>query len=133
MSKFNLEQFNTEAAANAGAVLEVELPNGNLAYNGEELVTITLLGAESDAARKSLLKQQRANSKKRRGSKVITERDLEEAKRQSCEFLADLTTGWTGIDKEFNRENVIDVYMKYKGIRDQVNNFVADSENFTQK
>ena len=46
--------------------------------------------------------------------------------------LLDCTVGWRGVDEEFSKELCIELYEKAPYIRDQVDVFMGEAENFTK-
>lgn len=151
---FNLNVFDTVSAANKGAVLHLRLPVTNeLAYADEEKtkpVTITLQGTDSDAYSKII----EFNANKRNKETALKAREkaragkfnhiddeaelinLEEQQQAACEMYAKLTTGFENISLDGKKplectvENARNLYMSHKGIRTQVDAFIADQANF---
>lgn len=137
---FDLNLFDTVTASNAGAELHLLHPVTKLPTYADEKETkpliIGLLGSDSDVYTKELQKkarQHRRNTAKAKSDDI----DFDKATLESCEFYARLTTKFENIpsgdgkkDLEFTFENAVNLYMKYKDIRVQVGDFIAEQANF---
>lgn len=99
--------------------------------SGDELdATIKVYGKDSSVFQNAI--KQRAKAQIARKSKDI---DLESNEKDSIELLADCTQGWSGISEggkqiECTRSNAVDIYTKYKWIREQVDIAIGDRANF---
>jgi len=125
-------QLDTVSASNEGAVLELRGPDGAALFQDDgSPVTITLLGADSDAyTRASNLLTNRAL--RSRGKAQIT---AESALTDQINLLAKITTDWSGIKVggeswQCDEERVKRFYRQFPFVRDQVQEFVADRGNF---
>ena len=98
---------------------------------GVELdATIKVYGKDSSVFQNAI--KQRAKAQITRKSKDI---DLESNEKDSIELLADCTKDWQGISEggkqiECTRQNAIDIYTKYKWIREQIDIAIGDRANF---
>lgn len=127
----DLSNFDTTAAAQAGAKLELKAPNGDpLLQDDGAPVTITLLGRDSDVWRRAerAALDRRVNTRK----KTVQSADLE---RDALEALVAVTVGWSGIVLDGNAldctpPNVRRVYERFRWVREQVDEFVGDRANF---
>lgn len=131
-----LSIFDTQKAAEQAAELHLRHPvTGEPTYaDGDKKkkpLIINLKGIDSGDFEKDLQRRIRKNKGKGKDSQ-----DLEEAKLAACETYANLTTGWQNIpgddgkDLEFSFESAVKLYMKYKDIRVQISDFIADKSNF---
>ena len=99
--------------------------------SGDELdATIKVYGKDSSVFQNAI--KQRAKAQIARKPKDI---DLESNEKDSIELLADCTQGWSGISEggkqiECTRSNAVDIYTKYKWIREQVDIAIGDRANF---
>ena len=99
--------------------------------SGDELdATIKVYGKDSSVFQNAI--KQRAKAQIARKSKDI---DLDANDKDSIELLADCTQGWSGISEggkqiECTRSNAVDIYTKYKWIREQVDIAIGDRANF---
>lgn len=137
MSKFDFSVFDTVAQANKGAELHVINPKTKEpAYIDDaekKPVTITLLGTDSDIfTKQQQAKLRRMRIENKKGKKASDDIDFDKAIKESCEMYAKLTTGWQNMELEFSYENAVSMYMKYKEIRVQVGDFIAEQANFIQ-
>lgn len=140
----SLSDLNLASAADQGAVLKVLHPENQAPFEGAggELVTLTLLGKDSDewvrAERKS--KQALREGLMRRQKYSAAGEDHSEAL-----ALAAVTKGWTGIPlawlepggkdespAPFTPENAGKLYANrgVRWIREQADEFIADRANF---
>lgn len=99
--------------------------------SGDELdAKIKVYGKDSSVFQNAI--KQRAKAQITRKSKDI---DLESNEKDSIELLADCTKDWQGISEggkqiECTRQNAIDIYTKYKWIREQIDIAIGDRANF---
>lgn len=93
-------------------------------------MTITVVGQESEAFRKTLAKI--SNREMRGRKKNVT---FEKTEEQSCELLAACTIGWNievgenGLEA-FSEKAVYDLYLKIPWVRKQVDEFIGVDANF---
>jgi len=126
-----MDLANFEKAAEEGAVLELKDPAGNLLKqdDGTTPITIRLAGVTSPRWQKATdTLQNRIMSSKEK-------RDALELRSDRCGLLAAATLGWEGIvldgvNLEFSTKAALTLYMRFRWIADQVDEFVAKKENF---
>lgn len=129
----NLSSLMPEEHKEMSAELHLKHP-----VTGEELetedgqpITISLMGMESSVAKKMIKNRGQKMMNNRKGLKM----DVDEAMRFNASLLANLTTHWSGIcdnDQELQCSKAVaeELYIKHSWIRDQVDEFVSDRENF---
>lgn len=126
--------LDTSDLANAGAVLHVRAPDGAPLHqeNGEP-VTITLLGADSDALIK--IDRQTTNEHLRgmTNGQVTVTAEIAEAKLLTR--LAKATVAWSGVvvdgkAVECNEANARALYARFRFLRAQADAFIADRAHF---
>jgi hypothetical protein len=128
----DLSNLDTTAGANEGAILELRGPDGApLRQADGSPVTLTLLGADSEQARKA---RNTATNRylKTRGKVQIT---AEASEADGIAYLAKCTTAWSGIgigqdETPFSYENAVKLYETFAFIREQADEFVAERANF---
>lgn len=127
----NLSKIDLAAAAEAGATLTLRHPITGDVFDPP--VTITVLGLESKKFRQVADRFMRSRPKKRDMAPA-------EAQRFSCELLANLTTGWEGLEwgdedqpLAFSFDNALMLYTERPWVRQQVDEFVGDAGNFYQE
>jgi hypothetical protein len=129
----DLATLDTSKAASEGAIMEVQHPvEGTVLKDASgQLVTITLIGADSDKVRKR--QRIEINKRLKRGNRAkITAEEIEE---DSINQLAFSTVAWTGIEFEgktldCTADNAAMVYQRLGWLREQVSAFVEDRSNF---
>lgn len=128
----DLETLDTAKGANDGATLDLKHPT-----TGEPIgASINLLGADSDAYKQKTIELQRRHMERlRRNSKY--RRSPEEMDADATELLAAVTTGWDlevgGQRPAFSVATAVSIYARFKWIREQVDEFVAERGNFLPK
>lgn len=138
----NLADFDTVAAANRGAELELVHPREGTPLG----VFIKLMGSEStewsecvnERRNKTLLSTFQAQ---RGGGKKPVAPTVEEIDREAITLLTRVTLGWRTGDEPtvmlgdevltFNHANVEKLYTSQRWVRDQVDAFVGEVSNFT--
>jgi len=133
----SLSMFDTVAACNKGARVELLTPSGD--GSG---VFISILGKDSDVF-KQYEKEQRdyMNRKimlaRKRGQDLKLD-SAEMSEEKEIDLLTRITTGWEnmpGIEADtlldFSADNVKMVYIKYPSIRRQMDDSSGDMQNFT--
>lgn len=128
----DLSNFDLVSQANEASVMTVTHPitGQEMTDDNGEPVTITLLGAESTVLKSELRK--RAKKAIQSGKKNI---DIEQVEREAADMLAALTVSWTGLSENgeplvFSKQAASEIYFKYSWLRDQVDSFVNDRQNF---
>ncbi|TAA54015.1 hypothetical protein [Shinella sp. JR1-6] len=129
----DLASFDTVKSAGEGAVMEVLHPADGTVLkddNGQP-ITITLMGADSEKAKR----RQRAEINKRLKSGRNTKITAEEMEENGVNLLALCTLSWSGIKLdghllECNAENAAMIYQRMPWLREQVDTFVGDRGNF---
>ncbi len=132
MDDFDLENFDLAAMADGGAELVLKNPHdgGPLLVAGAP-VTISLIGADSEERRKAERALLDRNLKKRQGGTFSAD-DIDDA---AIEILTACTKGWTnmrmgGETLAFAPKNAKMVYGRFRWIREQVEAFVNERQNF---
>jgi len=133
----DLSNLDVSKKAEDGAILELDHPvTGDPLIDEEsgEAISIILLGTDSKTYRDKQREYQRkrlSKMTKKRGKEM----DLTMSDEDACDLLATCTVGWehmveNGEELEFSKEAAYKLYMKYNWIREQVDMFIADRENF---
>lgn len=119
-----------DAGKESGEVMKLRHP-----VSKEELpVTIALVGIDSErfrAASREIINRRLKNQTRRRDTSV----KVEEIEAESLEQLAAATLGWEGVELDgkalpFSHVNALKLYRRLPWVKDQVDTFVADRENF---
>jgi hypothetical protein len=129
----DLATLDIVKSAGEGAVMEVVHPvEGTVLKddNGQP-ITITLMGADSEKAKK----RQRAEVNKRLKSGRNNKITAEELEENGVNLLALCTLSWSGIKLdgqllECTAENAAMLYQRTPWLREQVDAFVGDRGNF---
>lgn len=128
----DLKKLDLGAAAEVATEMVVVHP-----ITGEDLlddignkVTITLYGAESAVVRNEI--KRRAIKHVKSGKSGF---DFDDIERKSCELLALATVDWHGLTEdgvvlECDKDTVVETYLRYSWLREQVDKFINDRENF---
>lgn len=105
-----------------------------LRNENDEPISIELHSADSEVYRAELRKRQnkRLERSLKKGSKALT---AEEIDRHTVEILAAVTADWSNIEWEgealpFSHKNAVMLYESLPWLREQVDRFVTDRENF---
>ena len=129
----NLSSLMPQEQKEMTSVLHLKHPVTNelLELEDGSPLTIELMGMESAVA-KNIVK---ARSQKMMNSRKGLKLDIDEAMSFNANLLSKLTVGWTNISDddtmiEFSKAAAHDLYMKHSWLRDQVDEFVTDRENF---
>jgi hypothetical protein len=132
---FDLSRFDTTAACDKGAEIELKDPVSN-APTG---MFITLLGSDSTAFREytrnktnERLRKESIAAKRGKDAEIRT---VEAIEQENLELLVSCTKGWRGIlvngaELAFNVPNALQVYRNYPKIYEQVNDAIGDLGNF---
>lgn len=127
----DLSKLDVVASADNGATLVVQHPitREDLLDSKGQPVTITLLGSDSSVLRNEM----KARAKRQLDKRIKP--DLDDAIKASSEMLAVCTIGWSGIEDggvalQCDKATITQTYMKYPWLREQVDAFVSDRENF---
>ena len=120
------KEFDVAGAVEEGATLHLTHPvTGELLYDGDQPVTITLRGLESASVRAVAASQAK---KEARGVKIS-----DEAK--GVQMMVAATLGWSGLDRdgeplEFTPDNVKWLFAENDWIGQQAIEFMKDRANF---
>ena len=130
----DLSQFNSIGKANAGAFMHIKHPVTNVPMVEKDgtKVGITFLGSDSD--RFKSIRHESANSDMEQDRKK-TAQEIDE---KSILYVAQLATGWSGIDKggkplEFSIEAVVELLTKEPWIKEQADAFIGRRANYLGK
>lgn len=128
----DLSTLDTADLANQGAALELRGPDGApLLQDGGEPITITLLGADSDAL--TLISTRQTNRYlKNQGQMRVT---AELARANELEYLAKATVAWDGIKVDGKTPDCTEaearaLYTRFPWITAQARAFIDDRANF---
>lgn len=129
MSKFDLANLDTTAAANGGMEMQLVHPVSNEPLDA----FITLAGADSEIYRKTQHKIADERIKKRGRAP-----DSETLALDVTRLIAACTLGWRGItvdgeDRECNAGNAVNLYNRFLWMREQAANFIEDRRHFLPK
>lgn len=129
----DLNDLNLSASAELGATLNLEHPITcePLEHDGKPL-SIKLAGTDSAA-----YKNKQREFQNKRIQKMAKRRkvDLNSTDHEECALLAACTLGWSNIfdgkeKLEFSVEAAEKLYAKYGWIKEQVDEFIGDRNNF---
>mgnify|MGYP003462676163 FL=1 len=130
----DLAKLDMTEHANNSATLEVLHPiTGEfLTDNAGNVVTIDLLGSDSTKMRNAMSARARKQLAQKKPNQITT---IDDAERASAELLAEVVTGWHGVEEnstvlECTKDNVVYILTKYSWLRLQVDQFVSDRSNF---
>lgn len=126
----DLTRLDVKAASEKGAVLHLKHPmTGEKLFDGDDPVTITVIGRDSPSVRAAMTDIERRKAK----GEDISRED------EGLELLSVVTTGWTGIDfdgkaLEFSKANARKIYAdpRTEWIGEQVGPFALSRRNFAQ-
>ena len=120
--------LDTRKKSNEGSFLQLIHPGTGLplAENGVK-IGLHLFGKDSDAFAEATHRR----NNKRLGVKSSTQLTSEQIEAEGLELLADLTSGWFGIDGygEFSREAVIALYKSLPWVKEQADTHIGDRAN----
>lgn len=126
----NLNDILPQEDLEVPATLHLTHPiTGDELFHNDIPMTITMYGAESEIAKKTM---------KQRAQKQLNSRakqNIDETIEFNTNFLAKMMTGFTGMfenDEEiqFSREEAYKLLKKYPWIREQADQFIAERSNF---
>lgn len=127
----DLAKLDLTASADEGSEMVVKHPitGSDLLDQAGETVKIVLLGSDSSVLREEM--KARARKQMNRKNKI----DIDEAVKSSAEMLAVCTVSWSGIEEAgeqliCNKDTATRIYLKYPWLREQVDTFISDRENF---
>ncbi len=139
----DIADFDTAVASDKGFDLELTAPTGAKAPLG---VFIRVLGKDGevfqDHIREAGNERLRREAVAERKGKPLDPPTIEQAEEKALELLTLCTVGWFTGDKSnatfpykgenlaFNASNVLKVYREQKWVRKQVDEAIADLENF---
>jgi len=121
--------------ADTGAIMQV-MYDGT--YDPIKGMTVTLKGTDSAFYRKGKLKKEQAIIDRQINSKGKAKIDAEKLYEDSIEDLATMTVSWSGFEEdgkpiECTAKNAARVYEEYSFIKEQVQAFVNERDNFRSK
>lgn len=124
----DLTALDVKAASEKGAVLHLKHPmTGEKLFDGDEPVTVTVIGRDSPSVRSAMLDIERRKAK----GEDITKED------EGLELLAVVTLGWSGIEfdgkaLEYSKSNARKLYSdpRTDWIGEQVGPFALNRRNF---
>ena len=129
----DLNDLNLDAQAEAGAEMHLAHPvTDEKLMNDGKPMTLNLIGTESKQYRaKEHEFQNKRLNKISRGKKLNMSVNDDE----TCDLLSVCIVGWSGLvmggeEIEFSQREAVKLLMKFKWIRDQVDEFVGDRTNF---
>ncbi len=135
---FDIASIETLTLSEEGVPMNVIHPKTKQALKDEEgkLITITLLGKNSDTARAAIRKQaDRASERAQRGM-ISTPEDRD---RNDAEFLAACTTAWTfaqldGSPFPCNTQNALKFWsdQRFRPLREQALGFIMEDGNYVR-
>ena len=118
------DKYDVAAAEEAGSKMHVKGPTGDLEYNGDDPVTITVRGFESETITKY---NHTVDKKKFKGMKISDEE-------RGAEMLSLAVLGWDGFGGkdaiECTEENKIKMFKKRPFIAQQILAFGLERSNF---
>lgn len=142
---FDLNVFDTVSQANKGSELHLVHPKTKMhVYADKEEkkpIKITMLGADSDVFAEFVEKSVKENRRKEVSKKLNGNKEedfkIDDMTKAICKKLATVTTGFENLilpgDKSplvCTYENAFNLYLKFKDIREQANEFFEDKANF---
>lgn len=134
----DLSALSTKQLSEEGAVLELSNPKtGDPLVNSDgSPVTVTLTGVDGLKYREFQRKIQNRRMKQiGRTGKAKLDFDAVEMEKEALELLANCTLGWSGIEwkgsaLQFSVENAMMLYGELPWLKDQVDLFIGDRQNF---
>lgn len=129
----DLNELNLGECADKGALLTLVHPvtGKPLEHKGKPM-TITVAGIDSVAFRR---KQRELNANRVQAMAAGNGFDFDSTDNDDCEILAAITIGWSGIfaggkELKFSFNEAVNLYKKFVWIREQVDIFAGDRNNF---
>lgn len=135
----DLSLLSTKKLSEEGTVLEVLDPRSGDALTSDGVpVTITLTGIDGGKYRDYQRKIQNRRLKAIGKGKTKLDLDAEELEKEGLDLLVECTVGWTGISWKgaellFTPENAKTIYSELGWLRDQVDAYIGDRQNFFTK
>lgn len=128
--KFDLNNLDTKAKADTGAVLQVEHPVDRTRLG----IEISLVGADSDVYQRQVNSMANKRAKRLRPGQFVPP-TAEETTEAALELLAACTLGWKGMllngqEIPFSQENAVMIYRQFPWIKEQVDAFIGERANF---
>lgn len=117
----DLKDLYTVDAHEEGAELEIKDPRTGEPHG----LVLTLVGSDSDTYR-----QAQADLVKRRMDNKKEELSALELRDEAVEMLVSCTKGWAGVDDDFNKAAVRELYRKSPPVYDQADAFIHKRDNF---
>ena len=143
MVDFGSTEFDLRDAADDGAWCQLLHPvkRVELGIEDDAPVRIKIQGVDSMGFEKTIAKTAalRANEPGQRGQ--MSEKRLlvltEQAAKYQARELAEITIGWENIDWDgavfpFSKENAVKMFARYKWIREQLIEFIAERANYAK-
>lgn len=138
---FSLKSFDGIGNADRGATLHLRNPEtGDLAYNGDIPLTITVKGIHGNEALRvesDILARARRKAGQKKKSDSLTFEDIVESREQQAEKFARLATAWTGFPSDsgeglepFSYDAIHKVLLNYSDILYQVREFANEKKNY---
>lgn len=120
-----MEHFFTREGANAGAKMQLYLPDGTISEH-----FVVVLGTDSDLFRKAEMEAKRAAANIAQIENAET-RDSMIAEEQ-LNLIASLVTGWS-FPQECTKKNVLRFLKEAPQIAENINTYAAQRSNFVKK
>lgn len=132
----DLSKIDLASAAEQGATMQLKHPvNGQLLFDGEgdhkKAITITLAGRDSERFQRAY----RSIQNRRLGRRNKEKQTVEQFENETIELLARATLGWQhitleGAPLEFSEQNARRLYERLPWVREQIDEFIEDRQNF---
>ena len=141
MVDFGVPEFDLRDAADDGAWCQLIHPvdRVELGVEDDAPTRIKIQGVDSIGFEKTIFKTQalRFNDPVQRGQMSQKRMELfaEQAAKTQARELAEITIDWENIDWDgevfpFNKENAVKMYVRFKWMRDQLMEFIAERANY---
>lgn len=139
---FSLKSFDTIGNADRGSTLHFRNPEtGELAYNGDIPLTLTIKGMHGNEALRieseQLARKRREKGKNQKKEDYVTFEDIQDTREMLAEKFARLSTGWTGFPGEsgeglepFSVEKVKEMLLNYSDLLQQARDWASEKKNY---
>lgn len=122
----DLSIFDYETPAEKGFTVQITHP-----------VTGKPVGVSIDVVGKDSQTFERAQAKFLRATKGLNDDDREGALKAACQLLTDCTLDWSGVEEDgkevpFSAANALDIYSRFKGIREQLDRAIIQRSRLFQ-